>query len=445
MLRPARTIRAQLRRLVLLSVGAALLLNAGLGLFHEAHRYLDSKRNTLLAAAQAFAAAAGPGLAAGSEVTVTQAIRAIARVPTVVYAEVQDRAGRRIAQLGGAVRLAGDLDLSDREAGSVLKLLKSRTAQVAVPVIDSGEQIGRLILVADVSDLDATLWRTLLPTALGSALAASIGLLISVRLQASITEPLAELGRTMSRIGQTHDYQGSVQVRRDDEVGALARTFNVMIGEIRRATAAIEQREQEVILRLSRATEKRDGDTGDHIMRMATLCRVTAEGMGLDRHVVDNIHRAAPLHDIGKVGVSDAIMFKNGPLDPEERRAMEKHAEHGYEVLRDSDSELIQLAAEIALSHHERWDGAGYPRRLKGEQIPLSGRIAAVADVSDALASKRAYKKGWTLDEVRSFLLANAGTQFDPDCVQALVSRWPDVEALYGPSRAAMSPEPAAA
>ncbi|WP_299560072.1 HD domain-containing phosphohydrolase [Enterovirga sp.] len=434
-----------MRRLVLLSVGAALLLNAGLGLFHEAHRYLDSKRNTLLAAAQAFAAAAGPGLAAGSEVTVTQAIRAIARVPTVVYAEVQDRAGRRIAQLGGAVRLAGDLDLSDREAGSVLKLLKSRTAQVAVPVIDSGEQIGRLILVADVSDLDATLWRTLLPTALGSALAASIGLLISVRLQASITEPLAELGRTMSRIGQTHDYQGSVQVRRDDEVGALARTFNVMIGEIRRATAAIEQREQEVILRLSRATEKRDGDTGDHIMRMATLCRVTAEGMGLDRHVVDNIHRAAPLHDIGKVGVSDAIMFKNGPLDPEERRAMEKHAEHGYEVLRDSDSELIQLAAEIALSHHERWDGAGYPRRLKGEQIPLSGRIAAVADVSDALASKRAYKKGWTLDEVRSFLLANAGTQFDPDCVQALVSRWPDVEALYGPSRAAMSPEPAAA
>jgi putative two-component system response regulator len=243
----------------------------------------------------------------------------------------------------------------------------------------------------------------------------------------------------MATIEQTHDYSTKVQVTDDADVAVLASSFNSMIDEIRHATGEIVAREEEVIFRLSRATEQRDGETGEHIMRMAALCRLTAEGLGVDKSFTDAMHRAAPLHDVGKIAVPDSIMFKKGPLDAQERREMERHTEFGYEILRDSKSELIQLAAEIALTHHERWDGTGYPRGLAQQQIPLSGRIAAVADVCDALASRRAYKAGWNLDEVRTYLIDNRDQLFDPRCVDALVQRWADVRELYSQKEATIA------
>ncbi|HEX8165124.1 MAG TPA: HD domain-containing phosphohydrolase [Beijerinckiaceae bacterium] len=205
-----------------------------------------------------------------------------------------------------------------------------------------------------------------------------------------------------------------------------------LAAEVAKATAALGAREEEIILRLSRAAEQRDDGTGDHILRMASLCRTIAEGLGLDRDTARTIYLAAPMHDVGKIGISDAILLKPGRLDPEERREMERHAEYGFRILDGSNSDLIRLAAEMALSHHERFDGKGYPRRLAAEAIPLSGRIAAVADVCDALASERPYKPAWSLDRIKAYLIENAGTQFDPQCVRALVARWSDVVALYG-------------
>jgi putative two-component system response regulator len=165
---------------------------------------------------------------------------------------------------------------------------------------------------------------------------------------------------------------------------------------------------------------------------MASLCRTIADGLGLDPDVTRTLYLAAPMHDVGKIGVSDAILLKPDRLDPEERREMQRHAEYGFRILDGSSSELIRTAAEMALAHHERWDGTGYPRGLAAEAIPLCGRIAAVADVCDALASERPYKPAWSLDRIKAYLIENAGTQFDPQCVRALIGRWGEVVALYG-------------
>jgi putative two-component system response regulator len=268
-------------------------------------------------------------------------------------------------------------------------------------------------------------------SSLGALLAIGVGLLIAHRLQRSISLPLGVLANEMTRIARTQDYSASVPATADFETEQLAGSFNIMMSEIRKSSIALSNREAELIFRLSRATDKRDNDTGGHIIRMAALCRLVAEGLGLTGSEVEAIHRVAPLHDIGKIAVPDAIMFKAGTLNADERREMERHTSHGYEILRDSESDLVRLASEMAWTHHERWNGKGYPRGLKGNDIPLVGRIAAVADVCDALASPRPYKPAWSLEAVRAHLLKGSGSEFDPDCVNAILSRWEGVEALY--------------
>jgi putative two-component system response regulator len=197
--------------------------------------------------------------------------------------------------------------------------------------------------------------------------------------------------------------------------------------EVAKATREITEREEEIIYRLSRAAEYRDSETGSHIARMAQYCLIIAEGLGLEPDVCRTLFLAAPMHDIGKIAVVDSILLKPGRLTPEEREVMEQHTLHGHRILADSKSPLIAMAAEIAVSHHERWDGAGYPNRLSGEDIPLSGRIAAIADVFDALTSKRPYKEAWSPDAARAFIEQASGTHFDPKCVAALLARWDDV------------------
>ncbi|GJD90874.1 Cyclic di-GMP phosphodiesterase response regulator RpfG [Methylobacterium hispanicum] len=194
----------------------------------------------------------------------------------------------------------------------------------------------------------------------------------------------------------------------------------------------VERGAEELVGRLLRAAERRDDDTGNHIVRMAQTARVIARRLGLDEETVRLIHRASPMHDIGKIGVPDAVLLKPGRLDEAERRIMEGHVLEGYEILRDSAIPLVQVAAEIACSHHERWDGTGYPKGLKGEEIPLSGRIAAVADVFDALASDRPYKQAWPAARAIAYLQENAGRQFDPGCVNAFVEGWGEIAQVYG-------------
>ena len=190
--------------------------------------------------------------------------------------------------------------------------------------------------------------------------------------------------------------------------------------EVRKATAVIAAREREAIYRLSRAAEFRSPETGTHLLRMAAYAELVARHLGLDSEQCELVHTAAPLHDIGKLGVPDAIMHKAGPLDARERAVMREHAGIGADILAGSDSPLLQAGAVIARSHHERWDGGGYPLGLAGEAIPLLGRIVAVADVFDALTSRRAYKDAWDVDAARTAMLAEAGGHFDPACVEAL-------------------------
>lgn len=210
--------------------------------------------------------------------------------------------------------------------------------------------------------------------------------------------------------------------------------------EVQAATREIRARELELLMRLCRASEFRDPETGAHIERMARYAQLIAETLGLGAERAEEIYRAAPMHDVGKLGVPDAILLKPGRLRPEEIAVMRQHTLIGHDILKDSSSPLIQLGAEIALSHHERWDGEGYPYGLRGEEIPLSGRIVAVADVFDALTSARCYKTPWTLEAARAYLEDARGAHFDPQCVDALLSRWDEVMEVHR-----ISPDPSPA
>lgn len=187
-------------------------------------------------------------------------------------------------------------------------------------------------------------------------------------------------------------------------------------------TLDIREREKELIFRMSRAAEFRDPETGGHIQRMAHYAEVIARGLSLDAATQRLILEAAPMHDVGKIGIPDYILLKPARLTPEEFGVMKGHARLGFELLKGSGSEILRAGAEVAISHHERFDGSGYPYGLKGRDIPLFGRIAAVADVFDALTSERPYKKAWPLEDACRYLENGRGNHFDPLCVEAFLA-----------------------
>jgi response regulator RpfG family c-di-GMP phosphodiesterase len=203
-----------------------------------------------------------------------------------------------------------------------------------------------------------------------------------------------------------------------------------LANEVRAATEEIVLRERDLIMRLSRAAEFRDPDTGGHIQRMAHYAASIARHLGQSEDYAQALLTAAPMHDVGKLGTPDHILLKKGRLEGEELAEMQRHAEIGGRILADTDSPLLRLACEIAETHHEKFDGSGYPRGLKGEEIPLGGRIVAVADVFDALNSTRPYKHAWSVDESRAYIEQHSGQHFDPRCVEAFVAGWGDVLAI---------------
>ncbi|MEN9226724.1 MAG: HD domain-containing phosphohydrolase [Thermostichus sp. HHBFW_bins_43] len=175
----------------------------------------------------------------------------------------------------------------------------------------------------------------------------------------------------------------------------------------------------ETIFCLSLAAEYRDQDTSLHLKRMSNYSRIIAKHLGLSSREQELIFYASPMHDVGKIGIPDAILLKPGRFTPEERQIMNRHPEIGYEILSKSDSELMKKSAVIALTHHEKFDGSGYPRGLKGEDIPLEGRIVALADVFDALASRRPYKEAWNLSDIFQLVEESTGSHFDSQVVAA--------------------------
>ncbi|MCB1786823.1 MAG: response regulator [Chromatiaceae bacterium] len=191
--------------------------------------------------------------------------------------------------------------------------------------------------------------------------------------------------------------------------------------EITEKTRELQLRERETLLRLAKAGEYRDSDTNGHVLRMAYTARLIAETLGKDAEYCDIIEQAAPMHDIGKIGVPDRILLKPGRLDAHERSVMMQHTRIGYEILRDSPSMYLQFGATIAWCHHEKYAGDGYPRGLKGDEIPIEARIVAIADVFDALLSERPYKQPWPVEQALDLIRKESGRHFDPECVEAML------------------------
>jgi putative two-component system response regulator len=187
--------------------------------------------------------------------------------------------------------------------------------------------------------------------------------------------------------------------------------------QVRKRTEQLEQSQLEIIKRLGRAAEYKDNETGNHILRMSHFAQTLAIAAGLSDEQANNILLAAPMHDIGKIGIPDNILLKPGKLDPEEWEIMKTHVTIGADLLDGTDVPLLIMARNIALTHHEKWDGTGYPQGLSGENIPIEGRICAICDVFDALTSQRPYKKAWPVEEAVAFLRGQKGKHFDPRLV----------------------------
>jgi len=202
----------------------------------------------------------------------------------------------------------------------------------------------------------------------------------------------------------------------------LANRAQWLASEVHKATESLRQQEREALVILSKAAEYRDPETGAHIMRMSHYSKLIARQLGLSEAEQNLLFEASPMHDVGKVGTPDNILLKPGRLDVDEFSIMKQHANYGYEILNQGSSHLLKVAAEIAITHHEKYNGKGYPYGLKGEDIPLRGRIVAVADVFDALTSERPYKKAWPVEKAVNLLKEESGEHFDPVCVDAFLA-----------------------
>lgn len=200
--------------------------------------------------------------------------------------------------------------------------------------------------------------------------------------------------------------------------------------QVKARTQELEETRFEIIRRLGRAAEYKDNETGLHVVRMSHYARLLAIRLGLPSTFCDLLYNAAPMHDIGKIGTPDAVLKKPGKLDAKEWAIMQQHAAIGAEIIGDHSDPLLQLARSIALTHHEKWDGSGYPNGLAGEAIPIEGRIIAVADVFDALTSQRPYKQAWTIETTMTLFDNQAGKHFDPKLVQEFKQILPQVLAI---------------
>ena len=204
----------------------------------------------------------------------------------------------------------------------------------------------------------------------------------------------------------------------------------------------------EIVQRLGLAAEYKDNETGLHVIRMSHFARILGLAAGMTEAEADDLLHAAPMHDVGKIGIPDRVLQKPGPLDPDEWKIMQGHAQIGADIIGQHGHGVLALARNIALTHHEKWDGSGYPNGLAGTAIPLEGRICAIADVFDALTSIRPYKKAWTEQEALNFLVEQKGRHFDPVLVDLFLTQMPAIRAIrerWAEQEPVPAPMPAAA
>jgi putative two-component system response regulator len=218
---------------------------------------------------------------------------------------------------------------------------------------------------------------------------------------------------------QTHLALTRAKKRLANQNEILEHRVSERTAQLREAFGKLKEASLDTIYRLTRAAEYRDDDTGAHVLRMSNYSAAIARALGLNEEVVEGILHAAPMHDIGKIGIPDRILLKPGRLDEDEWKIMRRHCKFGANILEGSETDVIRLGATVALTHHEKWNGSGYPRGLKGEEIPVEGRIVAVADVYDALTSERPYKKAFSHEKATSILREERGRHFQEKVVDA--------------------------
>ena len=238
------------------------------------------------------------------------------------------------------------------------------------------------------------------------------------------TELLARV-RSLLKVKAYNDLMSNYRKELESEVTRRTEELKQAFGRIKAASL-------ETIYRLSMASEYKDEDTGPHIRRMSHYCAAVARRMGLDENTIETILYAAPMHDLGKIGIPDRILSKPTKLDPVEWEIMKQHTVIGANILKGSDAEFIKLGETIAQSHHEKWDGSGYPNGLKGIEIPIVGRITAIADVFDALTSKRRYKEPFSVEKSLAIIRGRRGSHFDPDVMDAFFAIQDEILALKG-------------
>ncbi len=210
----------------------------------------------------------------------------------------------------------------------------------------------------------------------------------------------------------------------------VSRRAEILEERVRLRTRELADTRLDIIRRLGRAAEWRDNETGLHIIRMSKMSQILGRLSGMNDTMAEKLLSASAMHDIGKIGIPDAVLLKPGKLDAAEWEIMKTHAQIGADLLDGSNAPLMIMARDIALTHHEKWDGSGYPNGLSGEEIPLVGRIVAVADVFDALTSTRPYKRAWSMEEALTFLRENSGKHFDPTLIELFISAFDEIRPI---------------
>jgi response regulator RpfG family c-di-GMP phosphodiesterase len=218
-----------------------------------------------------------------------------------------------------------------------------------------------------------------------------------------------------------------VMISSQDEFSVLGRYTNWMIDTLKKRNQELENTRREIVERLGRAAEYRDNETGMHVIRMSNYSAALARAANLTEEQCDLILQASPMHDVGKIGIRDNVLLKPGKLEGDEWINMKTHVDIGVSILSGGDSKIIQLAQEIAATHHEKYDGTGYPKGLKGEEVSIYGRIVPICDIFDALTSVRPYKKAWTVEDAINLLKQEKGKHFDPDLVEKFLSILPEI------------------
>ena len=233
--------------------------------------------------------------------------------------------------------------------------------------------------------------------------------------------------KSLLKIKAYNDHMKNYQNKLEEEVAKKTAKLKNAFDKLEAASEKLKLYSLDTILRLSQAAEYKDPETGQHIQRIGHYIQLIGQAISLTTQEIDELLYAAPMHDVGKIGIPDNILLKPGKLNAEEWAIMKQHAKIGGKILSGSDSSILKTAETIALTHHEKWDGSGYPNKLKGSEIPLSGRITAIADVFDALTSKRPYKNAFSMEKAFAIMKDGQGKNFDPDLIDAFFAVKDDI------------------